>query len=198
MTVPYATDYTAIVHHRSRMATANDINMSGLPGGGLDMPAAGWGIGGMAVAAVPVVPLWSLLVPVSAWFSAPVLLCVFIAVYWVAQRDTEGRETFAQRIQLTVMRMFKQPTQIAGMAADKEPTHFTWEAIVARPAGIDGPALPVRQYEHYGYVDEMPAEPIQGRQWPAADESVAQWQRRVWLESGGQLLAETFEQEGAA
>lgn len=192
MSAPYATDYTAIVHHRSRMATANDIDMSGLPGGGLDMPAAGWGLAGAAVAAVPVIPLWMALVPVSTWFSAPILLCVWIAVYWVAQRDTEGRETAMQRVQLLIVRMAKQPKQIAGMAEDKEPTHFTWVAIVARPVRAEGPALPVRQYEHYGFIGKTHVEPIQGRMWPAADESMEQWQRRVWWESGGQLLDELY------
>lgn len=192
MSAPFATDYTAIVHHRQRMATANDIDMSGLPGGGLDMPAAGWGLVGAALAGVPIVLGWMWLVPVSAWFSAPVLLCVWLAVYWVAQRDTEGRETVLQRMQLLVVRIAKQPKQIAGMAEDKEPTHFTWVAIVERPAGVKGPALPVRQYEHYGFIGDAPAEPIQGRQWPAAYESIKQWQRRVWWESGGELLDQMY------
>lgn len=187
MSAPFATDYTAIVHHRSRMATANDINMSGLPGGGLDLPAAGWGLLTTVVAGVPIVFGWMWLVPVSAWFSAPLLLCVWVAVYWVAQIDTGGRETVQQRMQLLVLRLAKQPKQIAGMAEDKEPTHFTWVAIVERPVGAKGPALPVRQYEHYGFVGDLPTEPIQGRQWPAADESIKQWKRRVWWESHGEL-----------
>ncbi|MEW1938346.1 hypothetical protein AB0331_13390 [Dietzia maris] len=192
MNAPYATDYTAIVHHRSRMATANDIDMSGLPGGGLDLPAAGWGLVATAVFGTPIVLGWMWLVPASAWFSAPILLCVWVAVYWVAQRDTEGRETFMQRMQLLVVRMAKQPKQIAGMAEDREPTHFTWVAIVARPGGAKGPALPVRQYEHYGFTADAPTEPVQGRMWPAAYESIEQWQRRVWWESGGELLDEMY------
>ena len=192
MNVPYATDYTAIVHHRGRMATANDINMTGLPGGGLDLPAAGWGLAATGIIGAPIVGIWLWLIPVSAWFSTPLLLCIWVSVYWVAQHDTEGRETTLQRLQLMAVRRLKQPKHIAGMAKDQEPTHFTWVAIVQRPASTAGPALPVRQYEHYGYRGEDPAEPIQGRQWPAASESIEQWQYRVWFEAGGEILEDTY------
>lgn len=188
MGVPFATDYTAVINHRGRMATANDINMSGLPGGGLVLSAAAAAALITAVVAVPSVIAWHFLAPVPAVLSTPIWLCMFVAVYWVAQRDTEGRETVSQRMKLTMLRVVKQPKQIAGMAADNEPTHFTWVAIVERPAHAKGPALPVRQYENYGYVGEEPTEPIQGRQWPATYESIEQWQRRVWWESGGELL----------
>lgn len=188
MSAPYASDYTAIVHRRGRLAKANDLDLTGLPGGGLDLQAAGLAAVGPVVAALVVVPVWLMFVPLSLWLALPVAIVAWVPLYWLFQKETEGRESILQTLQIVLLRSFRQPKYVAGMAADKEPTHFMWEAIVARTAGSEAPAMPVRQYEHYGYDGDLPTAPIQGRQWPAFDEPVTEWQFRVWWESGGELL----------
>lgn len=188
MTEPYVSDYTAIVHRRGRMAKASDINLTGLPGGGLDLKAAGAAAGiAAAVGAVAFLP-WQLYVPLTPWMLVPLGILLAAPLYWLFQRETEGRESILQSLQLAYLRRFRQPQFVAGMASDTEPTHFQWEVIVARDADADPPVLAVRQYEHYGYNGDQLAEPVQGRMWPAFDESVGDWQYRAWWESGGQLI----------
>lgn len=185
--VPYARDYTRIIRHRSKQAKLSDFNLTGMPGGGLD----GWAslAGGVAalIAALLLVPIWMWVVPWPNMLVTVPLIVIAAAVYLMVQRDTGGRDGPLVALQRYYIRL-RQPKSVTRFDVDTSATHFNWVAIVLRQDGARGPIEPVRQFREYGYLDGEPAAPVQGREWPAASESIAEWQYRIWWEKGGELI----------
>lgn len=192
--VPYARDHTRIIRHRSKQAKLSDINLTGMPGGGLDLWAATAGGVAALVSAFVVVPLWMWLVPLPAALAA--LPCGFVAigVYLVVQRDTAGRDGPLVAVQQIYIR-FLQPKSLTRLDDDKSPSHYHWTAIVLREPGARGPVEPVRQFREYGFIGDEPTAPVQGCTWPAAYESIEEWRYRVWWERGGELVENEIEYE---
>lgn len=193
--VPYARDHTRIIRHRSKQAKMSDINLTGMPGGGLDWWATTAGAVGAALAAIVVVPLWMWLVPLPAVLAVLPCGAVAAAIYLVVQRDTAGRDGPLVAAQQLYIR-FLQPKALTRLDDDKSPSHYHWTAIVLREPGARGPVEPVRQFREYGFVGGDPVTPVQGRTWPAAYESIDEWRYRVWWERGGELVEAEMELDG--
>lgn len=174
----YARDYTRLMRHRGKMPRFDDWSLAWMPGGGLDLSAAGWalgagiGVGGLAA-------LFSMLIGATVAFlvGVVVLFIVFAVVYFVLSHDTDGRDSTWQRYSMAILG-WSQPESIDELRKETEPTDFALEAIVQRKEGQPGIAKPVRQFQSYGYSGDRPISPLQSLEWPAADESFGQWRDR--------------------
>lgn len=183
--IPVAKDYTRIIRHRSKIAMLSDVDVSGLPGGGLDAVAGVAALLCAAVLAVPGVALWKLFVPgLPTVLVALPVLAVSFGFYWFVQRDTEGRDNPIDRLLLLLVRI-RQPKAIASLDADTSPTHCHWQLTVMREPGAPGPRRSLRTRTHYRHIAGRPTAVVQGAEWPAADEDVAVWRYRTWLEKYG-------------
>lgn len=184
---PIAQDYTRIVKHRSKQATMQDINLSGMPGGGLDLPAAGWGFGVGLIAAAVSFLILVFSTPSMFWVLGVVPgVVVGAIVYWIVQHDDEGRDGIFDRLKGQAVRL-KQPKAISGLDNDNSVTSFRWETIVAREPGARAPSRVVRRFSEYGYVDNQLAQPVQRWAWPAADESIDAWLHREREQCRGEV-----------
>lgn len=127
----WARDYTAIMRHKGKMFTVNDLSLAWM--GGVSFPAAG-------MAAGCVIPAWLITQVVFGWiFGVPwwgiflTMAVIFAGLYAFLQRDLGDKDTPWRRVALWYSLRSHQPEHIASTQADTTIDTMRWCVIVMRP-----------------------------------------------------------------
>jgi len=131
--VVYSDDYTRLFTYQSRQFTIGDLSLRGV--NGVQWNAAGpAGVIALSIAIVIAAALWG--VGLSPWWALLILPVPLFVVYFRMAKERTGGLTEAEKYRLAWNFRYRQPRQFLGLAADTEPTDFSWDVIFwIPPAG---------------------------------------------------------------
>lgn len=107
-----AFDYTAIIKHRGKQFTINDMSLSKI--GGVDLSAASVALVPSAMALLAgMAGLW-LLTGVSVFWAAIPAIMIWVGFYWWFSRDVVDAQSPQDRIYLALSARRTQPVRLGG------------------------------------------------------------------------------------